>query len=433
MATKEKMTYFIYDNGSSVELARWLAKMGHDVFYFSEWRQGGFPHATDAIMGENIKGVTRVKSFDEYSLVCIKAKENGEEIPIDTWIFTDCYDADKQALLEHFGFNVYGSRYGAEIELDRLALKKLLKYFKLPVGRYGNPKTFDELIAYLKENEKQFVKISTYRGDTESFQALNYKDKADYIDSLKVDMSKSESMLTFISEDELPDKVETGIDLDVCGDKYPEIISAGIEEKDMGYLTVMMKYVDLPEPIKIVTDKLSAYFKDVNYNGAFANEIRIGKDGKPYMMDATCRRGFPNTFTQIFAYKNLDKIYSEVAKGNPLSPETDFKYYCELIIKSDWAEKHPQYIDIPPEHRDNFFFRQCTIINGDLYVIPHRIGIQEIGSVVAGGNTVEEAFANVQKIGEQLKSSDAKVCFNCIDNFRETIKQMKSFDLNIFA
>ena len=71
-------------------------------------------------------------------------------------------------------------------------------------------KPLNELIAYLKENEKQFVKISTYRGDTESFQALNYKDKADYIDSLKVDMSKSESMLTFISEDELPDKGGNG-------------------------------------------------------------------------------------------------------------------------------------------------------------------------------------------------------------------------------
>jgi hypothetical protein len=426
------MNYFIIDNGSTTELARWLAKLGHTVYYFVEWRQGGFPHATDAIMGENIPGVIRVKSVDDYIKACLQAKEKGEKIPIDTWIFTDCYEADKQELLEHLGFSVYGSRNGAEIELDRLALKKLLKHVGLPVGNFGNPKTFDELIEYLKQNENQYVKISNYRGDTESFYAIDYKDREDYIASLRVNMAKSESMLTFISEDELPDRVETGIDIDICDGNYPEIVSAGIEEKDTGYLTVIKSYKDLPKEITIVTDKLAPYFKSVGYRGSFANEIRIGKDKKPYMMDATCRRGFPNTFTQIFAYKNLAEIYSEVAKGNPLSPETEFKYYCELVIKSDWAEKNPVYVNVPEKYRDNFFFKQFTIIDGDIYVIPHRIGMKEIGSVVAGGNTVEEAFENVEKIGKELKSSECSINYACIEKFKDTIREMKSIGINIF-
>jgi len=428
-----KQSYFIVDNGSSTELARWLAKMGHTVYYFTEWRQGGFPHASDAIMGENIPGVTKVQYIDVYVKMCLQAKEEGNPMPIDTWIFTDCYDGDKQELLEYMGFDVYGSRMGgAEIELNRLALKALLKHVGLPVGRYGNPKTFDELIEYLKKNDNQFVKISTYRGDTESFQALNYKDRADYLDSLKVDMVKSESMLTFISEDELPDKVETGIDLDVCNGNFPEVISAGIEEKDTGYLTVIMKYADLPEPIKKVTDKLAPYFKSVGYNGAFANEIRIGEDQEPYMMDATCRRGFPNTFTQLYAYKNVDKVYSEVAKGNPLSPEHKFKYYCELVIKSSWAEHHPLYVNVPKKYRDNFFFKQFTILNGDIYVIPHRIGMQEIGSVVVGADTIDEVFEKVQEVGKMLESSEIKINYDCINKFKDTIEKMKEYKINIF-
>ena len=426
------MKVFIYDNGSTVELARWMAKAGHTVYYFSEWRQGGFPHASDAIMGENIEGVTRVKSYDDYVLRCVKAKESGQPLPIDLWIFTDCYEADKQVLVQYLGFDVYGSRRGAEIELDRLALKKLLKFLDLPVGPFDNPKTFDELIDYLKEHEKQYVKISTYRGDTESFYAINYKDREDYIDSLKVDMTRAESMLTFISEDELPDKVETGIDIDICGNKFAEIVSAGIEEKDTGYLTRIIAYKDLPKEITIVTDKMAKYFESVGYRGQFANEIMIGKDKKPYLMDATCRRGFPNTFTQIFAYKNFDNIYQEVAKGNPLSPETEFKYYCELVIKSDWAEKHPVFVEVPKKYRDNFFFKQFTIIEGGIYVIPHRIGMKEIGSVVAGGNTIDETFKNVEKIGRMLVSSECSINYACIDRFKDTIKEMDEYEINFF-
>jgi hypothetical protein len=115
-----------------------------------------------------------------------------------------------------------------------------------------------------------------------------------------------------------------------------------------------------------------------------------------------------------------------------LSPETEFKYYCELVIKSDWAEKHPVFVEVPKKYRDNFFFKQFTIIEGGIYVIPHRIGMKEIGSVVAGGNTIDETFKNVEKIGRMLVSSECSINYACIDRFKDTIKEMDEYEINFF-
>ena len=432
IGTKYPGGCLIIDNGSSVELARRLVPFFDQVYYYSEWKQGGFPHSKNYQVGVGIPGVTRVKNLDEYILANIVAKEQGKPLPISLFIFTDVYNGDKQVLLDHFGFNVFGSRYGEELELDRDGLKKLLKHLGLPVGPYKSLKGLDAVADYLKTHENQYIKLSTFRGDTETFAALNFKDRENYIDSLKADLGALKNQLSFMSEDELPDMIEVGVDLQVCDGKYPEVIMGGVEIKDCGYASIIKPYREFPKEITIVTDKLAPTFKHFNYRGNFSNEIRIGKDKQPYLMDSTTRNGNPPEFTQMFAYENLAETYMQTAMGNPVSPKSKFKYYCELIIKSAWGEKNEQYVEIDEKFRDNFFFKNLTIIDNEMYIIPHQIGMQECGSVVAGGNTIDEAFAAVEKIGKELKGSELSIPFDKIDNMHKEMEEMDKLGLNFF-
>ncbi len=422
----------VIDGGASVDLAKALVPSFDKVYYFSEWTQGGFPHSRNYQVGVGIEGVERVSNLDEYILKNIIAKENGQEPPISLFVFTDVYSADKQALLEHLGFNVFGSRYADELELNREGLKDLLKRIGLPVGEYKVLKGLDEVAKYLKTHEDQYIKLSRFRGDAESFHADNYKDRENYLDSLKTDLGIMGKEMNFISEDALPDCVEIGVDLQTVNGQYPEIVMGGCEIKDAGYCSIIKPYKDFPKEVTIVTDKLSDVFRHFGYKGAFSDEIRIGKDKVPYLIDITARQPFPPTFTQLFAYINMAEIFMETARGNLVNPEHEFKYYCELIIKSSWAEKNEQYVEVPKGHEQHFFFKNYTIVNGEMYILPHQIGMEEIGSVVAGGNSIEEAFAQVEKIGKELKGSEIHIPFDKIDKMREEIKLMDKFGVNIF-
>lgn len=422
----------VVDSGAGVDIARVLVPYFDKVYYYSEWKQGGFPKSRNYQVGVGIPGVESVMNMDEWVLKNIIAKENDQEPPISLFIFTDCYNGDKQVLLEHLGFNVFGSRYGEELELDREGLKDLLKHVGLPVGPYKVLKGLDAVSEHLKANDDQFVKLSRYRGDAETFHADNFKDRENYLDSLKTDLGVLKNELNFICEDALPDCVETGVDLQVVDGKYPSIVQSGLEVKDCGYASVVKPYKELPKEITVVTDKLSPVFEHFGYKGNFSNEIRIGKDKKPYLMDMTCRQAMPVTFTQLYAYENIAEIFMETAKGNVVDPKPRNKFFCEMIIKSEWAEKNEQYVEIPKGFEENFFFKNYTIINGEMYVLPHAIGMCEIGSVVAGGETIEEAFEEVQSIGKELKGSELHIPFDKIDTMRKEIELMSKFGINIF-
>jgi len=54
----------------------------------------------------------------------------------------------------------------------------------------------------------------------------------------------------------------------------------------------MLKYADLPKEMKIVTDKMAFYLNYFKVRGNFSNEMRIGKEKKPFVIDWTQEMGF---------------------------------------------------------------------------------------------------------------------------------------------
>ena len=437
MATKKyaDKTVLIVDNELSTELARWLAKDFGTVLYWSSWNQGGFASSNEQQIGVGIEGVTRINDLDEYILACLNAKLADKPMPIDLFIFTWVYDAGKQNLLKALGCNVFGSGDSESLELDRISLKKVLKQQGLPVGKHKILKGIDELIEYLKTVKvTQYVKLpGRYRENAETFRAENYEDRKDFIDLLKIEFGAIYNQIPIISEDEIPDAIEIGTDVFTCNGEYPEIIMSGCEQKDAAYLAVIKPYKDLPKELTIINDKFSEVFKYFEFCGSSSNEARFQKDKVGYVMDMTQRNAFPPSFTQLYGYTNIAEMYMETALGHITNPKSKFKYYMELLIKSDWAEDHWQRVEVSEKYRDNFFFERLTVVDGQMFIVPHDIKLKDVGSLVVGADTLDELYELAVDISKELKGSDLTVATECIEKFKGEIDKMKSFGLNIFA
>ena len=438
MATKKALypdkTVLIVDNELSTELARWLTRDFGTVLYWSSWNQGGFASSNEQQVGVGIEGVTRINDLDEYIMACYKAKMAGEPMPVDLFIFTWVYDAGKQDFLKELGCNVFGSGRGEQLELDRIALKKVLKQQGLPVGKHKILKGIDELIEYLKTVKvTQYVKLpGRYRANSETFRAENYEDRKDFLDLLKIEFGAVCNQIPIISEDEITDVVEIGLDPFTCSGKYSDILMGGCEQKDQAYLAVVKSYKEFPKELLETIEKLEEPLKYFEYNCQFSNEVRIGKDKKSFVMDMTCRFPFPPHMTQLYGYENIAEMYMETALGNVVAPKSRFRYYMELLIKSDWAENHWQKVDVPEKYRDNFFFERLTIVDGQMFIVPHGIKLKDVGSLVVGADTLDELYKLAIDINKELKGSDLTIATECIEKFKHDIEKMEEFDLNIF-
>jgi hypothetical protein len=150
------------------------------------------------------------------------------------------------------------------------------------------------------------------------------------------------------------------------------------------------------------------YLKKVPYAGwvydvEVPNHILyIRRKGKP-CWSGNCRNGSPPNELYQNMIDNLAEIIWEGADGNLVQPKYNAKCGVEVMIHSEWADKNWQAVQFPEKYRDNIKFRNLTIIDGEYYVVPQSVGLPEIGSVVASGDTVEEASEKATEICEQVE------------------------------
>jgi hypothetical protein len=326
-----------------------------------------------------------------------------------------------------------------ELELDRVKSRDLLKSLNLPVNPYEKIYGMLALREYLKTHEDQWIKINKLRGITETFHSPDYDLIESYLDDLEQKLGGRKETFLFLVEGAFKEEmVEVGIDLQVTDGMYPRIVMAGIEIKDCGYIGIVRPYEELPECMRIVTDKLADAFSKYGSRGSFSDEIRVPKTLESYMIDFTTRQPFPPSPMQWFMYGNIAMMYKEIAEGrvcDPMLRKEEEIYGVEVIITSDWAEDHLQAIRIPKEIRDNVFLKNYTMKEGkeDLYyVIPQPFELQEIGSVVESGKTRDEAIEKVKKVCEQIKGIKLHFNVEALDKAQGEIEKLEKFGINFF-
>jgi hypothetical protein len=166
--------------------------------------------------------------------------------------------------------------------------------------------------------------------------------------------------------------------------------------------------------------------------GFLSNEVRIGEDKVPYMIDACMRAGSPPSELYQEFYTNLPEIIWEGAGGNLVDPEPAAKWGVQVVLKSSWAAGHWQPVSINPKWERNLKLFNCVVVDGQRFVVPLDEEMSEIGSVVGWGDTLEEAIAMVTAAGESVKGFGVKFSVGSMDDIQEQIAELERIGVSPF-
>lgn len=405
-------TVCVIDQGLFAELAVTLSKSFGKTLYYSPW-ESAFPNSNQLYVGNGLKGVERVTSpwpfIDE----------------IDLFVFPDVHMGAMQVYLEKQGKRVWGSRHGEQIEMDRVGAKKLMKQLGVPIGKWTTAKGTDALRDHLKTHDNQWVKVSTMRGDCTTFCAENYNLSDSLIDDLEHKLGAKKYLTEFIVEDAITPAVEIGYDGFCIDGKFPKTTLVGIEVKDAGYVGFSGPYSEIPDPVRMVNDRLAPYFEEVNYRGFFSSELRVTEDNTPYMIDPCARMGAPPGYLQMLMIKNLPDVLWYGAEGEVVDPEFTAPWGAEIIINSKWAEHNWQPVEFPSELRDNVKLRYLSFIKNRYYVLPQLGTGQDIAAdAVAIGDTMHEAIESCKKIAKKIKGPYLEIVADALDEAEEQYEKL---------
>lgn len=404
------------DNGLFVDFAIRCAPGFRKSFYWSPWISS-FPKSNSLLVGDGFDEIERVQYLWDY---VAKA---------DLVICPDVYSGDVQTQLVKMGKRVFGSRHGDDIELFRDYAKEVFGQLGLPVAPWKLVIGLDNLRSYLKEHENQWVKVSTVRGDFETFHSPNYDLIEPRLDELEWKLGAKKYIYEFIVEAGIDGVVEIGFDGLTVDGEYPANAMTAYEAKDVGMIGTTLPYKELSEPVRLVNEKLSPYFKKMEYRGFFASEIRYGEDGIPFLIDPCCRAGTPsNELLQEF-FMDWPQIFMDASEGKVPKLEPTYKYGVIAMVHSAWSNANWQALTFPDEVRQFIKLRNHTRIKGKDYVVPTEVGLPEIGAVVGLGDTMEEAINHLNENASQLEGYDLDIKLDAIPHALETVQQGKEFGI----
>src|SRR5215831_9530304 len=404
-------TALIYDHGLFVDaVAVPLVKDFGRVLITVPW-QNGYPRSNAPTIGTGIEGIERVLNpWDYYD-------------EIDLWVFPDVYEGDLQQFLVNQGKRVWGCKAGEALEIDRVGSKEHSKELGIDIGNYTVVTGLDALREHLKTHDDQYVKVSAFRGDTETFHAPNYKHAETQLDELEHNLGAKKKIMEFICEDAINDAIEVGYDGYNIDGKFPQNAILGVEVKDKAYVGKTMRYERLPGVVKEVNSKIAPTLKLVGYRGFISLELRC-KGDKGYLIDPCCRMGSPPGELYGLWIANLAEILYEGAGGIVIEPEYTAKYGAMCLLLSDWADNNWQQVEIPERYRDNVKLRNHCIIKGEDYVVPQWTGMPEIGAVVAVADSAKAAMDQVMAIAEEVHGHSIEKPVDALEQADEDLKQI---------
>jgi len=403
----------VYDFGMFFNVAEALAPYYGQVLYHMP-RPSNFPTMESARIGY---GYPNIKPIDEDDLW-----EAIDKKP-DLIVFPDTGDAGLQCKLRREGHRVYGSGCGEKIELDRDFAKKEFKKLGLLVNDYKVFTDVDKLRAYLEANEDVWIKLSYWRGIKESFHHRNWKESETWWMNLSLKLGPFRHHFEeIIVEKPIPGKVEVGTDRFFTNGGFLEYGLQGIEVKNQCYIA-KVTHADKFSPVLAEIDKIvTPLYKQHDIRSCISTEVRVPKKNIGYYIDATMRSGFPPMSSVLKAFGNPAEIFRAVAGNEDVDMEIDYNYVAEIILNSESPIKEPQSVKFPAEHVDNVKLKAPCIIDGLHYILAPEEGASVIGTVVCGGDTLQEAIDGVIEIARTVESDGIYFKEKAFDEALEDLK-----------
>lgn len=406
-------TALVIDSGMFVEFALRLAREGFGrVFYHCDVRPPQ-PRVQEASIGD---GFEEIKQVEEW-LPLIR--------DVDCIVFPDCTRPDIQTWLEREGYPVWGSRHGVHHEWFRIAFKKRLREIGLPIRDYHVCHGLKELREYLWDRENQFVKISKFRGNGETWRWSDRDTCEGKLNDLAIEFGPLAGDMRWLVEQGF-DAVEVGYDGYFAGGKFPSKSFHGMERKDQNYLGAFVSADDLPDALKQVNEAMAPLLAKYRYANFFSTEVRIGEDSIPYFTDPTCRHASPAGEPMLEAFSNLPEIVWGGAHGECVEPECEAAYAIQAVLEHNGDKDQWRKLVIPHSIRRWVKLYYVSNTREQVYSVP-PVGNNgdTIGTVIGLGDTPRAALEHLKQTARVLEGQPVSVQ---VSSLAETIKSIEEND-----
>jgi phosphoribosylamine-glycine ligase len=377
------------------------------VKYYSPWEKA-FPSVRDYIPATGLDGIERVYDFwdvlDEADLV----------------VFPDVGNAGLQEWLRRQGKPVFGSGAAARLERDRWYLKSVCKKYELGCAEAMPVTGVENLRNILSEmkDDQLHIKLSTFRGEAETFKHEDPVDTARRLNELALKMEPYGDHAEFVIEQPIQGDpcVEVGADLLVnVGGVMPAENLWGYEVKDVCYGGRVGK---LPQRLQECVDKLAPILEQFDYRGPMSTETRETDQGS-YFIDFTARYPNPPSALMRFMVHNLGETMWEGAHGRVVESEWLAPIGVQIIFKSEYGKENP--LRITSERWDRtVLYGHCQYDGTDYAVSPSKL--TECGAAIGMGTTLSQAMEEAVEVAENIKGRDLDINLGALEQLTEAIE-----------
>ena len=401
----------VYDYGMWPTLAQRLSRDFGKVYYFNPTQKSSFPTSKFAWVGYGVPGVIQVDDFWEIA----------DEV--DLFVFPDLYDWDLQLKLVDMGKRVWGLRKLEILETDREYFRNVQVDLGLNVPETVICHGITSLKEFLKDATDKYIKLSYYRGDSETFHWRSMELDEPWLGELEGDMGLQVDECDFFVENPI-EGIESGYDMYVVDGQIPETIALGYEIKDACYLFKFVKYTDMPKEFQAINEAMIPLFKKSGARGFFSTEIRVDKQRNCYLLDFCARLGSPTFEAQMEMYKNLADILWFGADGKLVEPEITDEYgaILNIYVQAEGRDKWI-YVDFPEDLKDNVKLKNLAMKNGKSYYVPTIENLREIGGIIAEGHSFDDVIEKLKLYSADVKGYEIEIRTENLDKAMDTITE----------
>jgi hypothetical protein len=407
--TISNKSFLVIDRGLAVAQARKLGEKAKKVWYLFE-DSNLYLESPKSQIGKGFDEIERVNNLWDYI------------DKVDCIAFFDSYNGPMQKGLRDKGYNVFGCGMAEELELDRVFFLEKLAELELEVPFTYRAEGIQDAFDYLKGKKDKWLKTSRYRGDFETYHFVSMKHAQSWFDDLRYRIGSRSEEIEILVQDPIDSDCEAGKDdFNILG-KRPKKGIVGYEVKDKGYIG---KVVDaLPPVMKKIDDAFAPFFKEYGCMGQYSNELRITKSGKVHFTDPTLRAPSPPGEAMLEVYSNYAEAIDEISQGKIPELKEKGQYLAQIVMRSDWHDKHDLYVEFPKEMEQWVKLKNVTKKRDGHHCIPNNNG-GYFGSVVAYGKTVKEAQKLAIDRANQVRADEFHFDESIFDKAHEAIESGK--------
>jgi hypothetical protein len=390
-----KVTACVVDYGTFISVAEKLAETMDQVYYHSPY-EVEYQDIRDCVKGTGLDPVERLDDL-------LDAKHLAE---IDLFIFPDIGFTALQKHLRDMGKAVWGHMGANDLELYRGYFLDVLNEVGLPTVNSERITGVTNLEKYLTKNEDKWIKLDRFRANMETWHHADIEQSRRTLDNLAVIFGGAKEHVDFIVQDSIKTDMETGCDSWCIDGQFPPFAFQGYEKKNELYLAAVVSHDDLPDEIKMVNEAMSPILKTYGYRDWWATEIRVS-DGVPYFIDPTPRLPGQSGEHQLETISNIAEVIWNGANGIMIEPKFAWKFEAEATLHYDSDTKDPTIVDewktlrLPSKVSQWVKLYHYCKMDG-AYQFPSRNN-DEVGVVLGGGDSVEDAIEHLNENLEALK------------------------------